>query len=48
MRKGRPRKEKNPSCKKPGCDRPAAKGQAYCCREHAPYGHYGIDEPDQK
>jgi hypothetical protein len=26
-------------CRKPGCEFVASPGYAYCCREHAPFGH---------
>ncbi len=29
-------------CKKMGCYNDAVTGQVYCCRDHAPYGYYGM------
>jgi hypothetical protein len=44
--KGRPknlaRREHRTKCKKAGCDKPPAKGQAYCDRAHAPFGFYDL------
>lgn len=41
-RSGRPKKKTESSgiCKKNGCHLPAARGQVYCSREHAPCGYY--------
>jgi hypothetical protein len=35
------------NCKKWGCERPAARGQVYCSRDHAPYGRLGQFEYDK-
>jgi hypothetical protein len=44
--RGRPRSaerhQMSTVCKKPGCNNPPVKNQAYCCREHAPYGLYDL------
>ena len=42
---GRPKKEAvkdRPPCKKPGCQNIPPGKQSYCCREHAPYGNFGM------
>lgn len=30
------------------CEKPAAKNQKYCCKEHAPYGHMTGPDPNKK
>lgn len=32
-------------CKRPGCLQSAARGQAYCCRDHAPLGYFAERKP---
>ena len=42
---GRPPRERLDSvpCKKSGCQKLAAPNQSYCCKDHAPYGRYGME-----
>ncbi len=46
--RGRPRnlnrRDRVQTCRKPGCSNPPVKGQAYCCRSHAPLGNYAKGE----
>ena len=45
--RGRPKstvhREEIKACKKLGCNRPPAAGQAYCSIAHAPYGLYDVE-----